>query len=105
MDFNQYGHGGGVMQKGYGLGGIFGSLAKAIAPKLNQGLLTVGKRALKTGLETISDIAEGGDFKSSLKRRATENINDLFTNAIKKATPNENVIQKKAVAKRRRLKK
>ena len=66
------------MQKGYGLGGIFKGFMKSVAPKLKQDLAYVGKRALKTGLESLGDVAAGGDLKSSLKRRARENLHEIF---------------------------
>ena len=43
---------------------------KSVAPKLKQGLAYVGKRPLKTVLESLRNVAPGRDLKSSLKRRA-----------------------------------
>ena len=42
---------------------------RSVAPKLKQGLAFIGKRALKTGLESLESVAAGEDLKSSLKRR------------------------------------
>ena len=50
---------GGVMQNGYGLGDIFKGIMRSVAPKLKQSLAYVGKRALKTGLESLRDVAVG----------------------------------------------
>ena len=58
-----------VMQRGYGLGGFFKGLVRAVAPHVKQGLKKVGKKALKTGLQVISDVSEGQNLKQSLKRR------------------------------------
>ena len=66
------------MQKGYGLGGIFKGIMRSVAPKLKQGLAYVGKRALKTGLENLGDVAVGGDLNSSLKKRARQNLGENF---------------------------
>lgn len=79
----QYGNGmpafrGGVMQRGYGLGGMFKGLFRAVAPKLKKGLVNVGKRTLKTGIETLTDIVSGKDLKSSLKNRANQNILEMI---------------------------
>ena len=66
------------MQKGYGLGGIFKGFLRTIAPKGNQGIKEIGKTALKTGLDTSGDVAKGGKLKSSLKRRAEQNLRDMI---------------------------
>ena len=47
------------MQNGYGLGDIFKGIMRSVAPKLKQSLAYVGKRALKTGLESLRDVAVG----------------------------------------------
>ena len=77
---------GGVMQKGYGLGGIFKGIMRNVAPKLKQGLAYVGNRALKTGLESLGDVAAGGDLNSSLKRRARQNLDEIFNTKVPENT-------------------
>ena len=62
-----------VIQKGYGLGGTFKGIMRSVAPKLKQGLAYDGKKALKTSLESLGDVAAGGDLNSSLKRIAPQN--------------------------------
>ena len=47
---------GGVMQKGYGLGGTFKGIMRSVAPKLKQGLAYVRKQALKTCLQSLGDV-------------------------------------------------
>ena len=81
---NQHGYGlpayrGVVMQRGYGLGGLFRGLVRAVAPSIKQGLKNVGKRALKTGLEVLTDVSQGNNIKSSLNKRSIQNLNELFT--------------------------
>ena len=51
---------------------------RAVAPHVKQGLKNVGKKALKTGLQVISDVSEGQNLKQSLKRRATQNVSDFI---------------------------
>ena len=63
----------GVIQEGYGLGGIFKGIMRSVAPKLKQGLAYDGKRALKTSLESLGDVAAGRDLNSSLKKIAPQN--------------------------------
>ena len=66
------------MQKGYGLGGIFKRIMRGVAQKLKQGLAYVGKRALKTNLESLGDVTAGGDLKSLLKRRVQQNLDKIY---------------------------
>ena len=70
------------MQKGYGLGGIFKCIMRSVATKLKQGFPYVRKRALKTGLESLGDVAAGGNLKSSLKRRARRNLDEIFNTKV-----------------------
>jgi hypothetical protein len=80
MHVYQYGAGGipaysgVVMQRGYGLGGIFKGLIRAVAPHVKSQLKNVGKQVLKTGLEVIGDVTEGGNIKTAVKRRSKENF-------------------------------
>ena len=85
------------MQKGYGLGGVFKGIMRSVAPKLKQGLAYVGKRALKTGLESLGDVAAGGNLKSSLKRKALHNLDEIFN---KKVLIKRKVTEKKISMKR-----
>lgn len=83
---NQVGHGGPVyagtrVQRGSGLGNIFGGMIRAAIPILKRGAKTLGKSAVKTGMRVVSDIASGQGFKSSLKRRAGETLGAMLTSA------------------------
>ena len=71
-----------ALQKGYGLGGLFKGLVRTLAPALKQGLISVGKRALQTGTEVLNDYVQGGDLKTSIKRRAKQNVNDMIHSTI-----------------------
>ena len=80
----QYGNGiksfrGPAMQKGYGLGELFKGLARSFAPVLKRGLVTVGKKALKTGVEVLSDVARGEKVKDSMKKRTKQNVQEIFS--------------------------
>ena len=77
-----------ALQRGYGLGGLFKGLARTLAPTLKRGLINVGKRALKTGTEVLNDYVQGTDLKTSLKRRAKENVNDMIRSAISNKSAN-----------------
>ena len=71
------------MQRGYGLGGLFRGLMRAVTPHIKQGLKQVGKRALQTGLQVMSDVSEGKNLKSSLKERALENATEFIQQPFK----------------------
>ena len=43
-----------VLQRGYGLGSIFKSVARSVMPSLKE----IGKFALTTGLEVLQDVAK-----------------------------------------------
>ena len=80
-------------------------LARTFAPALKTGLISVGKRALQTGTEVLNDYVQGGDLKTSLKRRAKQNVNDMIRSAISNKSVNTkstSVSRSKAVKKRRR---
>ena len=85
-----------VMQRGYGLGGLFRGLMRVVKPHIKAGLKHVGKRALKTGLEVISDVTQGESLKSSAKRRAKQNAEELLLQPFNKKarTSYQKVIRK-----------
>ena len=61
---------GGKHQIGYGIGAIFGNLLKSSLPILKQGLKSVGRTALKTGLNIAQDALQGKDIKAAIKTNA-----------------------------------
>ena len=58
-----------VLQRGYGLGSIFKSVARSVMPSLKE----IGKSALATGLEALQDAAKGENIKTAAKERLKEN--------------------------------
>ena len=50
-----------VLQRGYGLGSIFKSVARSVMPSLKE----IGKSALTTGLEVLQDVAKGENIKTA----------------------------------------
>lgn len=77
-------------QRGHGIGSFLGGLFRRIIPLLKQGARTVGKEALRSGMNVASDIIDNGihpreAFKTrlresgeNLKRKAEEKINTLM---------------------------
>ena len=52
-----------VLQRGYGLGSIFKSVARSVMPSLKE----IGKSASTTGLEVFQDVAKGENIKTVAK--------------------------------------
>ena len=65
------------MQRGYGIGGIFRSLARFAMPLFKKSAESVGKRALKAATEVGKDVLDGKSFKESTKSRGREVFKDL----------------------------
>ena len=66
---------GGRMQRGYGIGGMFKSLARIAIPLFKRGAKAVGKRALKAATEVGQDVLEGKNVMKSLKSRRSDAVN------------------------------
>lgn len=85
-------------QRGHGIGSFLGGLFRRIIPLLKQGARTVGKEALRSGVNVANDILDKGmqpreAFKTrlresgvNLKRKAEEKINNLMHGSGYKAT-------------------
>ena len=86
---NQCGHGlpvfyGARMQRGHGLGSIFGGLFSSVFPFIKNYTPVIGQKALQTGVRIANDVAEGQSFKDAAKSRlfgALEGINDFVPQA------------------------
>lgn len=76
----QRGHG----QVGYGLGGLFKSLARAVMPMVKSGAKTLGKIALNTGANVLGDVLSGGNVKEAAKSRINEAANVVKKKAVNK---------------------
>jgi len=76
-------------QRGYGLGNIFRSLFRWIAPVLKthaipafkEGAKTIGTEAVRTFANVANDTLEGNRFSDSIKNRSKEAINSLASKA------------------------
>ncbi len=72
------------LQRGYGLGGILGGLLRSAVPLLKQGVKSLGKQALKTGMNIAQDALAGQSIKTSAKRRLKETGANLGRQAVRK---------------------
>jgi hypothetical protein len=69
-------------QRGHGLGSIFGSLFKSAVPLLKREAKTLGREALKTGLNLASDVMEGQNVTKAAKSRMKSTELNLLQKAI-----------------------
>ena len=64
-------------QRGYGIGGIFKSLARNAIPLFKQGAKVVGKRALQAATEVGQDVLRGKNVRESVKTHGGEVVKDF----------------------------
>ena len=80
-------------QVGYGIGSIFGNILKAALPVIKQGAKSLGKTALKTGLNIAKDSLQGEKFKdavkSNLKKAGKEVVYNSLDSIDKKLSGNK----------------
>ena len=72
----------GYGQVGFGLGGLFKSLARAVMPMVKSGAKALGKSALTTGANVLKDVASGKDLKQAIKTRGKEAVSEVKDKAI-----------------------
>ena len=82
-------------QRGYGLGSIFGCLAKSIIPLIKLGSKAISKQVLKGGLDFTSDVLEGKDVKQAATDRARSAGSMLLRQAAKHKRKPPSLIKKK----------
>jgi hypothetical protein len=68
-------------QKGYGFGDVFKRFFKWIVPVIKKHaapvVATVGKEALKSGINIANDALDGKDFVESSRKRIKDSLNNL----------------------------
>ena len=74
---NITGYRGARFQRGYGIGGIFKSLARYAIPLFLQGAKVVGKRALQAATEVGQDVLRGKNVRVSAKTHGGEVVKDF----------------------------
>ena len=74
------GHG----QMGYGLGGLFRSMARAVMPMVKSGAKTLGNIALNSGKDLLGDVLAGKNVKEAAKARALEAANVAKNKAVQR---------------------
>ena len=76
-----------VLQRGYGLGSIFKSVAKSVMPSLKE----IGNSALTTGLEVLQDVAKGENIKTEAKKRLKENSLAFLDDTVSRMSPRKSI--------------
>ncbi len=76
----QIGHG----QMGYGLGGLFRSLKRAVMPMAKSGAKALGNIALNSGKNLLGDVPAGKNVKEAEKARALEAANVAKNKAVER---------------------
>ena len=76
-----------MLQRGYGLGSIFKSVARSVMPSLKE----IGKSALTTGLEVLQDVAKGENIKSAAKKRLKENSLAFLDDTVSRMSPRKTI--------------
>ena len=74
---NIAGYRGARFQRGYGIGGIFKSLARYAIPPFKQGAKVVGKIALQAATEVGQDVLQGKNVRESVKTHGGKVVKDF----------------------------
>lgn len=94
------------MQRGHGIGGLFKGLFKSVKPLLKSGMKTVapilkkgaravGKQAFDSGMNLASDLLEGRNIKTAVRKRAIEARDQLKRKALQNLGPPGKRIKKR----------
>ena len=76
----QFGHG----QMGYGLGGVFCSVARTVMPMAKNGAKALGNIALNSGANFIGDVLVGKNVKEAAKARTKEAADAMKQKAVQR---------------------
>ena len=74
----------GRIQKGYGIGNFFKSIARFAIPLVKRGAQAIGKRALGAVVDVSHDILAGKNVKQAVKSRSVETFKDLAQQGVKR---------------------
>ena len=76
-----------VLQRGYGFGSIFKSVARSVMLSLRE----IGKSASTTGLEVLQDVAKGENVKTAAKKRLKENSLAFLDDTVSRMAPRKSI--------------
>ena len=72
-----------VLQRGYGIGSIFRSVARSVMQSLKE----IGKSALTTGLEVLQYVAKSENIKTAAKKHLKENSLAFLDDTVSRIAP------------------
>lgn len=73
------------LQRGYGLGAVFGSLLRSILPVAK----SVGKQALRSSAEVAQDYLQGGNIGQSIQTRGRQGARRLVAKGVARVLNNQ----------------
>ena len=76
-----------VLQRRYGTGSIFKSVARSVMPLLKE----IGRSALTTGLEVLQDVAKGENIKTAGKKRLKRNSVAFLDDTVSRIAPRKSI--------------
>ena len=76
-----------VLQRGYGIGSIFKSVARSVMPSLKE----IRKSALTTGLEVLQDVVKGENIKTAAKKCLKENSLAFLDDTVSRVAPRKSI--------------
>ena len=76
-----------MLQRGYGIGSIFISVASNVMPSLKE----IGKSALTTGLGILQDVAKDENIKTAAKKRLKENSLAFLDDTVSRIAPRKSI--------------
>ena len=82
-------------QQGYGLGGLLAKLGRYVLPILKPVAKSIGKQAIRSGVQMAGDILEGYNPKQAFKQNFKQGARALFKKVVKKNPPKKTVKRKR----------
>ena len=89
-------------QRGSGLGSVLGGLVRSAVPMIKPVLKTMGREALKGGVNVLNDVLRGDNLQRAAKRRLLEGSGRVLKMARGRVAPTTTTKKKKPAIKRRR---
>ena len=73
------------IQRGYGIGNCFKSIARFAIPLVKRGVQAIGRRALGAAVDVGQDILEGKNVKQAIKSHGIKAVKDIVHQGVKQS--------------------
>ena len=73
------------IQRGYGIGNFFKSIARFAIPLVKRGVQAIGRRALGAAVDVGQDILEGKNVKQAIKSHGIKAVKDIVHQGVKQS--------------------